>query len=59
MNLHMHVHLTYILVAEFSHLQINQRKTFKNVVIEDEVDKIILFLCADSFLICRKGLAFP
>ena len=45
-----HIHLPHVLVRDGRRFEVDQHERFKDVIVENEVDEVVLFLCADQFL---------
>lgn len=49
-------HLTNVLMRDLFGFQVNQDKAFQNVIVEDQIDVIILFLGANVLLPCNESV---
>ena len=45
-----HIHLSDILMCDLICLKVNQNKTFKDIIVKDKVDIVIIQFCTDMLL---------
>ena len=53
-----HIHLTYVLMADGIGLEIDEDEALEDVVVEDEIDVVVAFLRSDEFLTSHKTETF-
>ena len=51
-----HIHLPDILMRDLIRLKVDQNKTFKDIIVKDKVDLVIIQFCVDMLLARHKGI---